>query len=89
MSVNIAQEVASKVAVLPWEQQRAILRLVETMAPPVAEAAAAHDPYTLPALVTDKAERARLLQELVDDMANHPLTGNPPRLTREELHERR
>jgi hypothetical protein len=89
MPVNLAQEVAAKVAALPWEQQRALLRLVETMAPPVAEPTATHDPYTMPALVTDKAERARLLQELVEDMANHPLTGNPPRLTREELHERR
>lgn len=91
MSVNIAQEVASKVAVLPWEQQRAILRLVETMAgrPPVAESVETDDPYTVPALVTDKAERAQLLRNLVERMDANPIPADAPRFTREELHERR
>ena len=47
------------------------------------------DPYTIPPLVTDEGERARLLQELVREMKQHPLTGDAPRLTRDELHERR
>jgi predicted DNA-binding antitoxin AbrB/MazE fold protein len=47
------------------------------------------DPYTLPPLITDETERARLLQETVQEMKNHPLVGDPPPLTRDELHERR
>jgi len=33
------------------------------------------DPYTIPPLVTDEAERTRLLQELVREMKQHPLKG--------------
>lgn len=47
------------------------------------------DPYTLPPLITDGTERARLLQETVQEMKQHPLVGDPPTLTRDELHERR
>ncbi len=45
--------------------------------------------YTLPPLVTEESDRQRLLREIVREMQEHPLTGNPPRLTRDELHERR
>lgn len=48
-----------------------------------------HDPYTLPPTVTDPDVRARLLKELVQDMKDNPIIGDPPRFTREELHERR
>jgi predicted DNA-binding antitoxin AbrB/MazE fold protein len=47
------------------------------------------DPYTVPPLVTDEAERARLLKELVREMKQHPLSGDAPHFTREDLHERR
>jgi len=47
------------------------------------------DPYTIPPLVTDEGEGTRLLQVLVREMKQHPLKGNAPRLTRDELHERR
>ena len=33
------------------------------------------DPYSIPPLVTDEAERTRLLQELVREMKQHPLKG--------------
>jgi antitoxin component of MazEF toxin-antitoxin module len=48
-----------------------------------------HNPYLLPPEITDPEERARALRELVQEMQAHPITGDPPRLTREELHERR
>jgi hypothetical protein len=47
-----------------------------------------HDPYVLPAKATTDEERQRALRELVESWEKHPLKGNPPRLTRDELHER-
>lgn len=47
------------------------------------------DPYTIPPEVKDPAERARLLQELVQRMKDNPIPANAPRFTRDELHERR
>jgi hypothetical protein len=49
----------------------------------------ARDPYTIPPTITDSTERARLLHDTVERMKANPLTGDPPRLTRDELHERR
>lgn len=48
-----------------------------------------HNPYLLPPTVTDPEERARLLHELAQEMKENSFTGDPPRWTREELHERR
>ncbi len=48
-----------------------------------------HDPYTLPPTITDPVERARLLREVAQNMKANSFTGDPPRLTRDELHERR
>lgn len=48
-----------------------------------------HDPYVLPAKATTAEERERALRELIESWDKHPLTGDPPRLTRDELHERR
>ncbi len=48
-----------------------------------------HDPYTLPPTITDPEERARLLREVAQNMKANSFTGDPPRFTREELHERR
>jgi len=47
------------------------------------------DPYVLPPTAANDADRERALSELVESWQQHPLTGNPPRLTRAELHERR
>ena len=47
------------------------------------------DPLTAPPSVTDATERQRLLQELVREMKQHPLSEDAPRLSREQLHERR
>ena len=46
-------------------------------------------PSRLPPQVTDPEERARLLGDLVKNIRKHPLTADAPRLTREELHDRR
>lgn len=48
-----------------------------------------HNSYLPPPEITDPEERACALRELVQEMQAHPITGDPPRLTREELHERR
>ncbi|MGH9898678.1 MAG: hypothetical protein ACRD4L_07510 [Pyrinomonadaceae bacterium] len=88
MAANLVGEIATKAATLPLERQREVLRIVESL---VERDASRHasDPYTLPPLVTDEAERKRLLQELVQEMKSHPMTDNPPRLSREDLQERR
>lgn len=88
MAANLVDKIAAKAAALPLESQRKVLRIVESLA----ECDASQhvdDPYTLPPIVTDAAERKRLLLELVQEMKSHPMTGNPPRIKREELHERR
>lgn len=48
-----------------------------------------HDPYVLPPTAASDEERERALHELLASWQQHPLTGDPPRLTRDELHERR
>jgi hypothetical protein len=48
-----------------------------------------HDPYVVPATATSDEERERALRELMESWQQHPLTGDAPRLTRDELHERR
>jgi len=46
-------------------------------------------PTRLPPQIADPQERARVLGELVEDIRQHPLAADAPRLTREELHGRR
>ena len=48
-----------------------------------------HDPYVVPAKATSDEERERALRELMESWRQHPLRGDAPRLTRDELHERR
>jgi hypothetical protein len=48
-----------------------------------------HDPYVLsPTAATDE-ERKRIFFELVEEWQQHPLAPDAPRLSRDELHERR
>ena len=42
----------------------------------------------VPPLVTDPQERRRILKELVEEMAAHPLPPGAPDFTRDERHER-
>ena len=48
-----------------------------------------HDPYVLPATATTEEERQRALRELFASWDAHPLRPDAPRLTRDEMHERR
>lgn len=48
-----------------------------------------HDPSVLPATATSDEERERALRDLMESWQQHPLTDDAPRLTRDELHERR
>ena len=47
-----------------------------------------HDPHVLPAK-TSAEERKRVLRELFASWDAHPLRPDAPRLTRDEMHERR
>lgn len=40
-------------------------------------------------IASDEAARKALLREIAEGMRANSFTGNPPRFTREELHERR
>jgi predicted DNA-binding antitoxin AbrB/MazE fold protein len=46
-------------------------------------------PSVIPPKITDPEERKRLMNELIQNMLDNPIPENAPRLTREELHERR
>jgi hypothetical protein len=46
-------------------------------------------PRIIPSAITNPAERAKLMEELVARMKANPLPANAPKLTRDQLHERR
>lgn len=48
-----------------------------------------HDPYVLPAKAKTEEERQRALRELFASWDAHPLRPDAPRLSRDEMHERR
>lgn len=48
-----------------------------------------YHPRLVPPKVKDPAERARRLRQLTERMVDHPLPPDAPKLTRDELHERR
>ena len=46
-------------------------------------------PRIIPPAITDPAARAKAMEELVSRMKANPLPANAPKLTRDQLHERR
>lgn len=48
-----------------------------------------HNPYIVPATAKTEEERERALRYLLESWKQHPLAPDAPRLTRDELHERR
>ena len=48
-----------------------------------------HDPDAVPPTGTSDEERERALRELFASWDAHPLRSDAPRLTRDEMHERR
>ena len=48
-----------------------------------------HNPYLVPAKATTDQERESALRELFASWDAHPLRADAPRLTRDEMHERR
>ena len=48
-----------------------------------------HDPHILSARETSDEQRERALRELFASWDAHPLRADAPRLTRDEMHERR
>ena len=48
-----------------------------------------HDPNVLPAKAKTEEERQRALRELFASWDAHPLRPDAPRLSRDEMHERR
>ena len=58
--------------------------------PEAAEVQLVIEPTTItPPSVTDPAERQRILNEVVQRMMAQPLAPDAPKLTRDQLHERR
>jgi len=58
--------------------------------PEAAEVQLSVEPSNItPPLVTDPAERQRILKEVVERMKANPIPANAPKFTRDELHERR
>lgn len=47
------------------------------------------NPYLVPPKAKSDEERQRALRELLESWEKYPLKGDAPRLTRDELHERR
>jgi hypothetical protein len=47
------------------------------------------DPFTIPPEITDPAERAAVLKDIVRSMRENPIPANAPRFTSDEMHERR
>lgn len=45
-------------------------------------------PLSISPVVTDPRERARVLEQLTENMKRNPLPAEAPRYTREQLHER-
>jgi hypothetical protein len=48
-----------------------------------------HNPYLLPPEIADTEERAAVQRDVAQKMKANSFSGDPPRFTREELHERR
>jgi hypothetical protein len=48
-----------------------------------------HDPYVVPPTAASETERERALRELFASWDAYPLRADAPRLTRDEMHERR
>jgi hypothetical protein len=48
-----------------------------------------HNPYLLPPEIADPEERAAVQRDVAQSMKANSFAGDPPRFTREELHERR
>src|SRR5436305_12676883 len=48
-----------------------------------------HNPYVLPPTAASEEERERALRELFASWDAHPVRPDAPRLTRDEMHERR
>jgi hypothetical protein len=46
-------------------------------------------PRIIPPAITDPVARAKAIEELVARMKANPLPANAPKLTRDEMHERR
>jgi hypothetical protein len=91
---TLEEAIAAKVHSLPVEAKREVLTFVDFIAMR-ASAHAPHagealpNPYILPPEITDPAERAATLGDVARQMKENSFTGDPPRFTREELHERR
>ncbi len=92
-SEQIEEAIAAKVHRLPAEAKREVLTFVDFIATRVGghapDDAATPNPYILPPEITDPEERAATLRDVARQMKENSFTGDPPRFTREELHERR
>ncbi len=90
----IEAAIAAKVHSLSVEAKREVLTFVDFIATRASahapqSGAATLNPYVTPPEITDPAERVATLRDVARQMKKNSFTGDPPRFTREELHERR
>lgn len=84
---TIEETIAAKVHSLPVEAKREVLTFVDFIS--ARSDGSTPNPYLTPPAITDPAERAATLQDIAAQMKENSFVGDPPRFTREELHERR
>jgi hypothetical protein len=74
----------------PVERQRIIEETLARMrANPIPPGAPLYGPNVTPPRITDPEERKRAVAELYRMMEGYPMPADAPKLTREEMHERR
>ena len=84
---TIEETIAAKVHGLPVAAKREVLTFVDFLS--ARSEGSMPNPYITPPEITDPAERAAILQDVAARMKENSFTCDPPRFTREELHERR
>jgi hypothetical protein len=84
---TIEETIAVKVHSLPASAKREVLTFIDFIS--ARSEVSMPNPYITPPAITDPTERTTTLQDIAAQMKANSFTGDPPRFTREELHERR
>ena len=72
------------------EKRRIVEETIARMkANPISSGPHVYSPNVTPPTVTDPEERKQVLEKLYRMMAENPIPADAPKLTREEMHERR
>jgi hypothetical protein len=83
-------QIAPPAMMNPAERKRIVEETIARMqANPISGEPHVYPPNVTPPTVTDPAERKKILEKLFRMMAENPIPADAPKLTREEMHERR